>query len=168
MGLRIRHTKNWHALKLGLLLMCLLCRCIVNTPVQRIRQLRQELDKQRQRAEAAEAMAAAADQAAAALDVKAERVQRFQVSSCCQPVLLGCCCWAGLVPQALGLSGLAGCTKLLPRLRRFHPEDYHRGCLELAPPICTPHADSLRKHLDSVWQLFTATATPILWLRRIT
>lgn len=51
--------------------------------MQRIRQLRQELDKQRQRAEAAEAMAAAADQAAAALDVKAERVQRFQVSAPC-------------------------------------------------------------------------------------
>lgn len=46
--------------------------------MERIRQLRQELDKQRQRAEAAEAMAAAADQAAAALDVKVERVQRFQ------------------------------------------------------------------------------------------
>lgn len=58
--------------------------------MQRIRQLRQELDKQRQRAEAAEAMAAAADQAAAALDVKAERVQRFQVSSCCFSF-----CWAG-------------------------------------------------------------------------
>lgn len=56
------------------------CICLLAPPVQRIRQLRQELDKQRQRAEAAETMAAAADQAAAALDVKAERVQRFQVS----------------------------------------------------------------------------------------
>ena len=49
--------------------------------LQRLHQLRGELEQQQQRAEAAEAAAEAVERGAAALDAQAARVQRFQVGA---------------------------------------------------------------------------------------